>query len=189
MPAAAVAARQLSFGANAGLTAAWNILCAFQMAYLGYLFFVGPIAAALWVWPMSNLRAAFPNWVEGVITLCFWSLFWNTAILLMACFKGSQESTTIITTALNFLATSSVKYAFDFANLVKAAGQQAGSKAMEGANGAKSGGSGGKGSQGKAGSSAGAQRGSAGAQAGTNQPVGAMPGTTEQQTQLFNLPV
>ncbi|MBS1954496.1 MAG: hypothetical protein JST89_09925 [Cyanobacteria bacterium SZAS-4] len=181
MPAAAVAARQLSFGANAGLTAAWNILCAFQMAYLGYLFFVGPIAAALWVWPMSNLRAAFPNWVEGVITLCFWSLFWNTAILLMACFKGSQESSTVITTALNFLATASVKYAFDFANLVKAAGQQAGSKAMEGANGGKGGGAGGKGSQGKAGANAG-QSNAAAAQAGANQPGGAMPGTTEQDT-------
>lgn len=182
MPAAAVAARQLSFGANAGLTAAWNILCAFQMAYLGYLFFVGPIAAALWVWPMSNLRAAFPNWVEGVITLCFWSLFWNTAILLMACFKGSQESTTVITTALNFLATASVKYAFDFSNLVKAAGQQAGSKAMEGANGGKNGGSSGKGSQGKAGSNTAGQGNTAATQAAANQPVGPMPGTTEQET-------
>ncbi|CAN5739100.1 hypothetical protein BH10CYA1_BH10CYA1_34600 [soil metagenome] len=180
MPAAAVAARQLSFGANAGLTAAWNILCAFQMAYLGYLFFVGPIAAALWVWPMTNLRAAFPNWVEGVITLCFWSLFWNTAILLMACFKGSEESTTMITTALNFLATASVKYAFDFGNLVKAAGQQAGAKAMEGGgSGGKSGGAGGKGGQGKAGSSNATAQNTA-AQAGTNQPVGPMPGSTEQ---------
>lgn len=145
------------------------------MAYLGYLFFVGPIAAALWVWPMNNFRAAFPNWIEGVITLCFWSLFWNTAILLMACFKGSQESTTMITTALNFLATSSVKYAFDFASLVKAAGQEAGSKAM---SGDKGGGAGAKGSQGKSGSAAanGADT-SENAGAGANQPIGPMPGT------------
>jgi hypothetical protein len=138
MPAGAVAARELSFGTNAALTAAWNILCAFQMAYLAYLFFVGPIVAALWVWPMKQFRDALPNWIEGVCTVCFWSLFWNTAILLMACFKGVDESGTVITTALNFLATSSVKYAFDFAGLVKAAGQQAAQKAME-KGGAKNG--------------------------------------------------
>ncbi|MBI2811426.1 MAG: hypothetical protein HYX67_11440 [Candidatus Melainabacteria bacterium] len=171
MPAGAVAARQMSYGANAGLTAAWNILCAFQMAYLGYLFFVGPIAAALWVWPMANFRAAFPNWVEGVITLCFWSLFWNTAILLMACFKGADESSTMITSALNFLATASVKFAFDFASLVKAAGQQAGTQAMDAANG-KGGGGGGKGSQGKTGASASNPKAAAVA-AGANVPVGA----------------
>lgn len=171
MPAAAVAARQLSFGANAGLTAAWNILCAFQMAYLGYLFFVGPIAAALWVWPTLTLRAAFPAWVEGVITLCFWSLFWNTAILLMACFKGSDESMTMIATALNFLATASVKYAFDFAGLVKAAGQEAGSKAMADQGNGTNGNSGNKGKQGKSGADAAGR----GAQPG---PVGPMPGTT-----------
>ncbi|MBS2001340.1 MAG: hypothetical protein JST44_07520 [Cyanobacteria bacterium SZAS LIN-5] len=176
MPSAAVAARQLSFGANAGLTAAWNILCAFQMAYLGYLFFVGPIAAALWVWPMANFRSAFPNWIEGVITLCFWSLFWNTTILLMACFKGSDESTTMITTALNFLATSSVKFAFDFASLVKAAGQEAGSKALAGnqGGGGKGGGAGGKGAQGKAGAGMDAAHKNAGALA--HQPMGATHG-------------
>ncbi len=150
MPSGAVAARQLSFGANAALTAAWNVLCAFQMAYLSYLFFVGPIAAALWVWPMKHFRNALPNWIEGVVTLCFWSLFWNTAILLMACFNGVNESSTMITSALNFLATSSVKFAFDFAGLVRAAGQEAAKKATERAGAAgKSGGSGndGKGAQ------------------------------------------
>lgn len=131
MPAGAVAARELSFGANAALTAGWNVLCAFQIAYLSYLFFVGPVVAALWVWPMRHFREALPNWVEGVITLCFWSLFWNTAILLMACFKGVDDSGTVITSALNFLATSSVKFAFDFAGLVKAAGQEAAKKATE----------------------------------------------------------
>lgn len=148
MPAGAMAARAVSFSGNAGLTGTWNILCAFQMAYLFYLFFVGPVVAGLWVWPIKNFREAFPNWVEGVVTICFWSLFWNTTILLIACFKGVDESGTIIVSALNFLATSSVKYAFDFAGLIKAAGAEATKKAQEGANkggGGKGGGQGGHG--------------------------------------------
>jgi hypothetical protein len=133
MPAAAVYGRAFTFGTNAALTAGWNVLCAFQMAYLLYLYLVGPIMAALWVWPMKQLQQGLPSWIEGCITICFWSLFWNTVILLMACFKGSTgETGTIITTALNFLATSAVKYAFDFVSLVRAAGQEAGQKAASG---------------------------------------------------------
>lgn len=128
--------RLLVNGANAGLTATWNVLCAFQMAYLYYLFCMGPIVAALWVWPMQQLRGALPSWVEGVVTLCFWSLFWNTSIMLMAAFKDSGQTGTIIMTALNFLTTASVKHAFDFAGLIKAAGDEV-------AKGAKSGGGGG----------------------------------------------
>ncbi len=181
MPAGAVAARQLSYGANAALTAAWNVLCAFQMAYLSYLFFVGPIAAALWVWPMKHFRDALPNWIEGVVTLCFWSLFWNTAILLMACFKGVDESSTMITSALNFLATSSVKFAFDFAGLVKAAGQEAAQKAMEKSGGAKGGGvgrAGGQGTTGRAGF-VGAMGGKAGDRAGQGGQDQSLPGAAQ----------
>lgn len=125
MPLSSVFGRLLAFGGNALLTSAWNVLCAFQMAYMLYLFWVGPIAAGLWVWPIKQFRDALPNWVEGVITLSFWSLFWNTAILLMACFKGMADTGTVYETALNFLATASVKYAFDFVGLIKAAGQEA----------------------------------------------------------------
>lgn len=125
MPLSSVFGRLLAFGGNALLTSAWNVLCAFQMAYMLYLFWVGPVVAGLWVWPIKQFRDALPNWVEGVITLAFWSLFWNTAILLMACFKGMADTGTVYETALNFLATASVKYAFDFAGLIKAAGQEA----------------------------------------------------------------
>jgi hypothetical protein len=125
MSSGMVATRLMMNGSNASLTTAWNVLCAFQLAYLYYLWCVGPIMAALWVYPLRSLRNALPSWVEGVVTLCFWSLFWNTVILLMACFKGVDETGTMIMTALNFLATASVKYAFDFAGLVKAAGQEA----------------------------------------------------------------
>jgi hypothetical protein len=126
--------------ANAGLGMTWNIMCAFQMAYLYYLWCMGPVAAALWVWPMERLRGAFPSWVEGVVTLCFWALFWNTVVLLMACFRGTGDTGTVIMTALNGLATLCVQYAFDFSSLVSqgAASQLAGMVAQgmrQGANG------------------------------------------------------
>lgn len=144
MPASAAFSRALSFGGNAALTTAWNVLCAFQMVYLIYLFLVGPVIAGLWVWPTSQLQQALPSWVEGCITICFWSLFWNTVILLMACFKGVTGDTgTIMMSALNFLATSAVKFAFDFTGLIKAAGAEATQKAMA------KGGGGNKGAQAK----------------------------------------
>lgn len=150
MPAHVVYSRLAVYGANAASTTAWNILCAFQMAYLCYLFLVGPIVAALWVWPIKQMRDALPSWIEGVITLCFWSLFWNTTILLMACFKDYGTTGTYIFTALNFLATSCVKYAFDFGGLVAAAGQEAAQKATQPAQGGGAGGAGAHGGQGKA---------------------------------------
>ncbi len=110
---------------NAAFTCAWTILCAAQECYLYYLWFVGPIMAALWVYPSKQLRDAFPSWIEGVVSVCMWSLFWNTTILLMACFRGVDDTGTIMFTALNFLAIGSVKFAFDFSGLVKDAGSQA----------------------------------------------------------------
>lgn len=143
LPAAVIAAKEMFNSTNATFMIAWNILCAFQMIYFYYLWFVGPITAALWAWPMKSLRGAFPSWCEGVITLGFWSLFWNTSILLMACFRGVDETGTLVITALNFLATSSVKYAFDFAGLAKAAGQEASAMAEKAMQAAKKGGGGG----------------------------------------------
>lgn len=143
-----VAKRLMLNASNAGLDTTWAILCAFQCAFMYYLFFVGPIMAALWAWPTKMLKDAFPNWVEGVITLCFWSFFWNTIIMLMACFKGSDDTGTIMMTALNFMASAAVKAAFDFAGLVKNAGQKAGQEAEKAG---KQGGQSGSQSAGKAG--------------------------------------
>jgi len=159
MSSGVAATRMMMNGSNATMCSAWNILCAFQMAYLYYLWCVGPIMAALWVYPLRTLRNALPSWVEGVVTLCFWSLFWNTVILLMACFKGVDETGTMIMTALNFLATASVKYAFDFAGLVKAAGQEAAGMAAGAAKGAAGAGSGGQSGGGSAHRGGGAQHG------------------------------
>ncbi|MBX9686770.1 MAG: hypothetical protein K2X27_08715 [Candidatus Obscuribacterales bacterium] len=141
--------------ANAAFTMAWVILCAVQQAYLYYLWFVGPVVAALWVYPSRQLREAFPSWIEGVVTLCCWSLFWSVAILLMACFHGVDDTGTIIFTALNFLTIGAAKFAFDFTGLVKDAGREAMSMAQKAAQAAAKadgkGGGGGGGGGGKEG--------------------------------------
>ncbi len=66
----------------------------------------------------GKITQRLTSWIEGVITLCFWSLFWNVVVLLMACFRGVSETGTVIMTALNSLATISVWYAFDFSALI-----------------------------------------------------------------------
>lgn len=131
---------------NAGINTAWSILTAFQMAFMYYLFFVGPIMAALWVWPVKMMKDALPAWIEGVITLAFWSFFWNVVILIIALTKSEASSGLYIVTACNFLASAAVKYAFDFAGLMRGAAAEAeklGAKAAQ--QGGKGGGKGGKG--------------------------------------------
>lgn len=125
MPSSTIAVRAVLFSTNAATCTGWSICCAFQTAFFYYLFFVGPVFAGLWVWPMKVFRDSFGIWVEGVITLCFWSFFWTTTVLLIACFKGTDDTGIFMITALNFLATGSVKHAFDFSGLVKAAGMKA----------------------------------------------------------------
>lgn len=134
---------------NAGINTAWSILTAFQMAFMYYLFFVGPIMAALWVWPMKIMKDAFPAWIEGVITLAFWSFFWNVVILIIALTKSEASSGLYIVTACNFLASAAVRYAFDFAGLMRGAAAEAeklGAKAAQkgGKGGGAKGGQGGK---------------------------------------------
>ncbi len=134
---------------NAGINTAWSILTAFQMAFMYYLYCVGPIMAALWTWPMKLFKDAFPAWVEGVVTLAFWSFFWNVVILIIALSKSEASTGLYIVSACNFLATAAVKYAFDFAGLMRGAASEAeklGAKAAQKA--AKGGGSGGKGGKG-----------------------------------------
>lgn len=131
---------------NAGINTAWSILTAFQMAFMYYLYCVGPIMAALWTWPLKLFKDAFPAWVEGVVTLAFWSFFWNVVILIIALSKSEASTGLYIVSACNFLATAAVKYAFDFAGLMRGAAAEAekmGAKAAQKAG--KGGGKGGKG--------------------------------------------
>lgn len=134
---------------NAGINTAWSILTAFQMAFMYYLYFVGPIMAALWTWPLKIFKDAFPAWIEGVVTLAFWSFFWNVVILIIALSKSEASSGLYIVTACNFLATASVRYAFDFAGLMRGAAAEAeklGAKAAQkaGKGGGKGGSKGGQ---------------------------------------------
>ena len=147
---------------NLAMTAAlsWNVSCAFQMAYLYYLWCMGPIAAALWVWPVAKMKGALGSWCEGVIVVCFWSLFWNTIILLLACFKGVGFTGTIIVTALLMMAVSAVKSAFDFSGMVSDSIQTAAQAAISAAQQANKGGGGkGGGGGGGGGQQAGGQQG------------------------------
>jgi len=134
---------------NAGINTAWSILTAFQMAFMYYLFFVGPIMAALWTWPLKMMKDALPAWIEGVITLAFWSFFWNVVILIIALTKSEASSGLYIVTACNFLATAAVRYAFDFAGLLRGAAAEA---EKLGARAAQKGGKGGGSKGGKGGS-------------------------------------
>jgi len=110
--------------ANASLVTSWNILCAFQCFYLYFLWCMGPVVAGLWTWPQKQFRDSFPNWVEGVIALCFWSVFWNATIMVIALVRRDYETGTIIMIALNTLGNISVKFAFDFAGLIKSSGDE-----------------------------------------------------------------
>lgn len=111
---------------NCGLAVGWVLLCAMQVCYLYYLYFVGPVMAAFWVYPSQMLRQAYPGWLEGVVSLCFWSFFWATTVCLMACFRGCDDTGTLLCTALLTLALIAAKNAFDFVGLAKEAGRDAG---------------------------------------------------------------
>ncbi|MDX1989859.1 MAG: hypothetical protein SFV17_24420 [Candidatus Obscuribacter sp.] len=167
---------------NLAMTAAlsWNVSCAFQMAYLYYLWCMGPIAAALWVWPVAKMKGALGSWCEGVIVVCFWSLFWNTIILLLACFKGVGFTGTMIVTALLMMAVSAVKSAFDFSGMVTDSIQSAATAAISAAQQANKGG-GGKGGGGGGG---GGQQ--TGGQQGTNQQAGGQ--TSSPASTASNVP-
>ncbi|MBA3858161.1 MAG: hypothetical protein C0507_14750 [Cyanobacteria bacterium PR.3.49] len=152
MPQSSIAVRMGMFTANAGICAGWACLTAFQMAFFYYLYLVGPIMAALWAWPMKTFRDALPNWVEGCVTLAFWSFFWHVTIAIIAITKSQESTGLYMVTALNVLATCSVKHAFDFAGVMRsAAGQfeQIGAECAANAQGGGGGGGGKGGSKGK----------------------------------------
>lgn len=106
---------------NLSFSSAWNILCAFQVAYLRFLWCVGPIVAAFWAWPMQSLRGALPSWISGVITVCFWNFFWNTLVLVVAVSKYNPQVDMSFMVAANFIANVLPFFAFKFADTVSSA--------------------------------------------------------------------
>ncbi len=109
--------------ANAAMTIAWVILVCCQQAFLYYLFFVGPVMAALYVFPQQQLRGAWMLWLEGVVSVCCWSLFWGTCIVIQALIHkfgdNMFDTGTMIFTACNVLTIGCVKFAFDIGGLTK----------------------------------------------------------------------
>lgn len=188
VPQAVNIMRSVLNGMGASAAMSWNVACAFQMAFLYYLWCMGPVAAALWVWPIAKMRAALGTWVEGVVTICFWSLFWNTVILLIACFKGVGFTGTIIVSALLSLAILSIKSAFDFSGLAASAADMAMQQALKAAQQAsKGGGGGGGGSNSGGGNAGGKQGGQAPASGDKHQPshgdrTASTPGATPSST-------
>lgn len=161
MPQSSIAVRMGMFTANAGICAGWACLTAFQMAFFYYLYLVGPIMAALWAWPMKSFKDALPNWVEGCVTLAFWSFFWHVTIAIIAITKSQESTGLYMVTALNVLATCSVKHAFDFAGVMRSAagqfeqiGAECAANAQGGGGGGGKGGSKGKGRGSKKGTGA-----------------------------------
>ena len=171
MPQASIATRMGMYTANAGLCAGWAMLTAFQMAFFYYLYFAGPIMAGLWAWPTQMFKQAFPTWVESCITLAFWSFLWQITICLLAMTKAQASTGLYMVTALNVLATTSVKHAFDCAAIMKSAVQQCEMIGAEVAAGAEGGGGGG----GKGGGKGGKKGGSKGAGSKQNSAPAAAP--------------
>ncbi len=167
MPQSTIATRLGMFTANAGICAGWSMLTAFQMAFFYYLYFVGPIMAALWAWPTQMFKTAFPIWVESCVTLAFWSFLWQITIALLALTKSPDSTGLYMVTALNVLATTSVKHAFDCASIMKSAVQSCEQIGAEVASKAGSGGGGGGKGGGKGGKKGGSKKG------GSNKTEGA----------------
>lgn len=109
---------------KAGTTASWNLLCAMRG--------IDPYSLPGRANPLSaiNLASNSPNFIltlheQGVVSVCSWSLFSNTIVMLMACLRGTDETGAMVMTTLHFLVVASVKYAFDFTGIVKSGGSMA----------------------------------------------------------------
>lgn len=78
---------QMQYGTNAvnminfGVV---SVLLEFQTVMMCYLMLLGPIAAALYAWPLGGaLKNAFASWLNGVITLSMWRFWWCVILLVM----------------------------------------------------------------------------------------------------------
>jgi len=154
------------------LSMSWNIMCAFQIVYLYYLWCMGPIVAALWVWPMDYFQKALGSWIEGVITISIWGFFWNTTVLIMALCRDVSADVSATMFALTTLANGCVLCAFSFTSLINQAATAAGAVGQN----AQQGGGGGQQQQ-PQGAGAGSQQagtgtGHAGANGGGVRPAG-----------------
>jgi hypothetical protein len=62
------------------------VLSYFQLAYMCYLYLLGPLAAAFFAWPTVQgrlFRTVFGNWVNAVIMLALWRFYWMVILAIM----------------------------------------------------------------------------------------------------------
>lgn len=80
-------AMQVGFNTSAQfMGGAVNVLAAYQLVYMCYLFLLGPIAAAFYAWPSgvgSLFKKVFSNWVDGVVVLALWRFWWCVILAVM----------------------------------------------------------------------------------------------------------
>jgi len=78
---------QLGFnGASLAMGSALNILVAYQLVFMCYLFLMGPISACFFAWPsgIGNLfKKVFSNWLDAVVVLSLWRFWWCAILAIM----------------------------------------------------------------------------------------------------------
>src|SRR5262249_15050313 len=78
---------QLGFnGASLAMGSALNILVAYQLVFMCYLFLMGPISACFFAWPSgigSLFKKVFSNWLDAVVVLSLWRLWWCAILAIM----------------------------------------------------------------------------------------------------------
>lgn len=68
------------------LTIGLNVISAFQIVMICYLFCMGPISAAFFAWPSVGrdlFRKAFSTWLDGTVVLSLWKFWFNVVLLCM----------------------------------------------------------------------------------------------------------
>ncbi len=73
-------------GASLAMGSALNILVAYQLVFMCYLFLMGPIAACFYAWPSgvgSLFKKVFSNWLDAVVVLSLWRFWWCAILAVM----------------------------------------------------------------------------------------------------------
>ncbi len=78
---------QVGFNAAAlAMGSALNILVAYQLVFMCYLFLMGPIAACFFAWPSGIgglFKKVFANWLDAVVVLSLWRFWWCVILAVM----------------------------------------------------------------------------------------------------------
>ena len=73
-------------GAAFAMASALNVLTAYQIVFMCYLFLLGPIAACFFAWPSGIgglFKKVFSNWVDAVVVLSLWRFWWCVILAVM----------------------------------------------------------------------------------------------------------